>query len=460
MRRYNALKTVTCGVRRLRNLRKYSRRAVAVFVIISVTEYYFAILFLCKGFLGLITSVRMPRKREKKTDRGSKDLLLYEEAYQEIKNCRSIRAAMFDLCHVSLLRYKNKKMEDPAVRRLAYDLAIKYNLKKPESWDRGKMADTDWFSDFVKRNPELSIRCAQATSHQLATSFNRTNVDAFLNNYEKVMEKDHFEPQNIYNMDETGITTVQKPDRILTRNGAHQVRALTSRDAQVLQGSSSDTHLEELVQELESASDFMPQRLEYSCQPQESVTRENSAPRERSQLLIASEKDPLVFTSEASSRENSPEMVHKKKRISKNKERSSALSSVYPLEMMAENIKETEHRTTTEPISQRHCTPSPMSSHSLPPYQPASDSPDSKTGASGKLPISPDHMRTPLQQSHSNRLSTSKFQDFSPEAVCPFPKAPPRKLTNRGRKENRQYILLTPRKSRNRSGRTRKKDKT
>ncbi|GBP15795.1 hypothetical protein EVAR_93972_1 [Eumeta japonica] len=164
----------------------------------------------------------MPRKREKKTDRSSKDLLLYEKAYQEIKNGRSIRAAasMFDLCHVSLLRYKNKKMEDldsnptmgynpatkvfsedqenklssyliktadiyfgftpKAVRRLAYDLAIKYNLKKPESWDRDKMAGTDWFSAFLKRNPELSIRCAQATSLSRATSFYRTNVDAFL----------------------------------------------------------------------------------------------------------------------------------------------------------------------------------------------------------------------------------------------------------------------------------------
>ncbi|GBP61753.1 hypothetical protein EVAR_31081_1 [Eumeta japonica] len=54
-------------------------------------------------------------KTRKKTDRGSKDLLLYEEVYQEIKNGQSIRAAasMFDLCQVPLLRYKNKKMEDP-----------------------------------------------------------------------------------------------------------------------------------------------------------------------------------------------------------------------------------------------------------------------------------------------------------------------------------------------------------
>ncbi|GBP61752.1 hypothetical protein EVAR_31080_1 [Eumeta japonica] len=140
---------------------------------------------------------------------------------------------------------------------------------------------------------------------------------------------------------------------------------------------------------------LLPEReLVEALTSEESVTRENSAPRERSPLLSASAKDPLAFTSETSSRENSPEMVPKKR------------PSLYT----ESNIV------------------------ALPPYPPASDSLDSKTGVSEKLPIPPDHMRPPLQQSYSNRPSTSKFQDFSPEAVCPFPKAAPRKLTNRGPK--------------------------
>lgn len=212
----------------------------------------------------------MPRKRDKKTSRGSKDLLLYEQAYEEIIKGRSIRASakMFDLCHISLLRYRNKKIGAPdsrpnmgynpatkvfteeqencmakyviktadiyyglspkEVRRLAYDLAVKYNIEKPESWERNRTAGADWFSGFMRRNPELSIRCAQATSLSRATSFNRTNVDAFFDNLEKVMTRDSFEPHKIYNMDETGITTVQKPDRIVTRKGTRQVGALTS----------------------------------------------------------------------------------------------------------------------------------------------------------------------------------------------------------------------------------------
>lgn len=57
----------------------------------------------------------MPRQRKKKTDRGSKDLLLYEQAYEEILSGRKLRAAasMFGLCHVSLMRYKRKKENNP-----------------------------------------------------------------------------------------------------------------------------------------------------------------------------------------------------------------------------------------------------------------------------------------------------------------------------------------------------------
>jgi len=33
------------------------------------------------------------------------------------------------------------------------------------------------------------------------------------------MSRYHFKPQDIWNMDETGITTVQIPDKVIARNG-------------------------------------------------------------------------------------------------------------------------------------------------------------------------------------------------------------------------------------------------
>ncbi|CAI9732654.1 Pogo transposable element with KRAB domain [Octopus vulgaris] len=57
---------------------------------------------------------------------------------------------------------------------------------------------------------------------------NKTNVAMFFYQLAEVMLRYKFDPFNIYNMDETGITTVQRPDRIISRKGTKQVRKMTS----------------------------------------------------------------------------------------------------------------------------------------------------------------------------------------------------------------------------------------
>lgn len=71
------------------------------------------------------------------------------------------------------------------------------------TWDDNEMTGEEWFHMFMKRNPELSVRAAQATSLSRATSFNRNNVDAFYENLVNVLDRFKFEPQHIYNVDET-----------------------------------------------------------------------------------------------------------------------------------------------------------------------------------------------------------------------------------------------------------------
>ncbi|KAJ3666433.1 hypothetical protein Zmor_001875 [Zophobas morio] len=114
------------------------------------------------------------------------------------------------------------------VKRLAYDYAKALGKVMPQKWIDTLMAGPDWFSGFLKRHPRLSIRTPQSTSLSRATSFNRTNVAAFFDNLANLFDRYSFRPTDIYNMDETGVTTVQRPDRIVARKGFRQIGAITS----------------------------------------------------------------------------------------------------------------------------------------------------------------------------------------------------------------------------------------
>ncbi|KAF2906025.1 hypothetical protein ILUMI_00150, partial [Ignelater luminosus] len=161
----------------------------------------------------------MPRKRLRKTERGQCDITKYENAYKEVKRGTSLwRAAeIHEVNRMSLLRYI--RIRDKAGTGHNED-------NRPATWLENEMAGEEWCRSFMNRNPSLSVRVAQATSLSRATSFNKTNVKASYDNLQIVMDRHTYEPQDIYNIDETGVTTVQKPDK--ARRGIRQVGALTS----------------------------------------------------------------------------------------------------------------------------------------------------------------------------------------------------------------------------------------
>lgn len=116
-----------------------------------------------------------------------------------------------------------------ATKVLAYEHAMR--LKKenlPKNWEENCSAGEDWLYHFMKRHPNLSIRTPEVTSLSCATSFNRKNVTEFFENLESTMKKGNFSPDSIYNVDETGLTTVQKPPKIIAAKGAKQVGQVTS----------------------------------------------------------------------------------------------------------------------------------------------------------------------------------------------------------------------------------------
>ncbi|XP_039763643.1 uncharacterized protein LOC120636292 [Pararge aegeria] len=216
------------------------------------------------------------RNYKRKTERGTTSKEVYESAAAEVlQNKTSIRKAseMFNLCPMSLSRYvrKNKNNESCSlgyvkpklvfsqeaehklasyliksseiyfgllpteVRKLAYQCAVKLDLKNiPSSWIQNNMAGPDWFKSFMHRNPQLSLRTPEATSLSRATSFNRTNVKDFFDKLQFLFQKYEFTVSRIWNVDETGVTTVQKPKKIVAARGQKQVGAITSAERGVL----------------------------------------------------------------------------------------------------------------------------------------------------------------------------------------------------------------------------------
>lgn len=68
---------------------------------------------------------------------------------------------------------------------------------------------------FLKRHPELSNVKPEGTSLGRIARFNKNAVAVFFENLNEVMVKYKFQPHKIYNVDDTGISTVPTPNRIV-----------------------------------------------------------------------------------------------------------------------------------------------------------------------------------------------------------------------------------------------------
>lgn len=95
------------------------------------------------------------------------------------------------------------------LRTMVFTYAEQNNIK--HNFNKNKqMAGKDWYQNFIKRNPQISLRKPEATSLNRITAFNKREVDRYFENLRLVQDKYRFLPDRIYNVDETGISTVPK----------------------------------------------------------------------------------------------------------------------------------------------------------------------------------------------------------------------------------------------------------
>ncbi|KAJ4448023.1 hypothetical protein ANN_10033 [Periplaneta americana] len=85
-----------------------------------------------------------------------------------------------------------------------------------------------WLSGFRKSHPSLSLRKSKAKSLPRAPSFNREHVYEFFTDLKDVMNRFNFPPNEIFNLDETGNSTVHVPPTIFSPKGLKQVSSMTS----------------------------------------------------------------------------------------------------------------------------------------------------------------------------------------------------------------------------------------
>lgn len=114
------------------------------------------------------------------------------------------------------------------LRKLAYQSAVKFEIKYPKNWKESQSARVDWCLNFTKRHKDISLRKPESTVLARAMGLNKPNVDTFFSNLGSLIDKYKIEPHNIFNVDETGVTTVQTPGKVLATTGVKQVGALSS----------------------------------------------------------------------------------------------------------------------------------------------------------------------------------------------------------------------------------------
>ncbi|XP_063925276.1 uncharacterized protein LOC135139105 [Zophobas morio] len=97
-------------------------------------------------------------------------------------------------------------------RKLAFELTEKAQL--PHRFNKEKrIAGKKWYYRFMKEHPTLSLRAPEPTSMARSKGFNKERVNQFFDKYEEILDKYKFVDHQIYNMDETALSTVHKPSK-------------------------------------------------------------------------------------------------------------------------------------------------------------------------------------------------------------------------------------------------------
>ena len=108
-------------------------------------------------------------------------------------------------------------------KKLAFMYGEANEIEMPSNWHKKESAGRDWFTAFLKRNRNLSIRKPERTSQARAAAVNHPVIDKYYDKLLDLLTKYNFQPSEIFNCDETSNPTVLNPPKVVAAAGTRQV---------------------------------------------------------------------------------------------------------------------------------------------------------------------------------------------------------------------------------------------
>ena len=135
----------------------------------------------------------LSRYRKKFFDEEEKEKIHFQQHYCGVGYTRN-RQVFTDAQEIMIVEYLLKAsdiyfgLSSKECRKIAYRFAKANRIKIPESWYDKQQAAPDWFTSFLKRHRQLSLRTPESTSLVRASSFNKNNVNSFFQNLNLVFK--------------------------------------------------------------------------------------------------------------------------------------------------------------------------------------------------------------------------------------------------------------------------------
>jgi hypothetical protein len=106
----------------------------------------------------------------------------------------------------------------------------KSNVNILDTWANEEVAGLEWFRGFMTCQKHLSIRQPEGCSLSQAMAFNKHSVSKFYGKLEEAMSRNEnfANGTHLWNLDETGLKTVQNPKKVVAGKGVKHVNQATS----------------------------------------------------------------------------------------------------------------------------------------------------------------------------------------------------------------------------------------